>query len=70
MAARETARGQSPHARSGAVPGLPAGFIVGQALGFLQRGQVVALNSGYTSSGQPELTKAQLVRLAGIVAHR
>jgi len=69
-AARETARGQSPRARPPAVPGLPRGFIIGQQLGFVEGGQVVVLSSGYTNSGQPELTKAQLVRLAGIVAHR
>jgi hypothetical protein len=56
--------------RTRPLPGIPGGFVVGQRAGFLQRGQVVTLSAGYTTDGQPELTTAQLVGLAGVVARR
>jgi hypothetical protein len=68
--ARQTARGSSAAARPRSLPGVPGGFIVGQRVGFLRRGQVVSLSTGYTTAGQPELTAAQLIRLAGVVAGR
>ena len=68
--ARQTARGSSATARPRPLPGIPGGFVVGQHVGFVERGQVVSLSTGYTTAGQPELTTAQLVRLAGVVARR
>jgi hypothetical protein len=69
-AARKAARGQSPGARPRALPALPGGFVVGQQVGFPDRGQVVSLSTGYTNEGQPELNTSQLVRLAAMVARR
>jgi hypothetical protein len=69
-AARETARGQSRNAHPRPLPGIRGGFLIGQQAGFLDHGQVVVLNGGYTTAGQPELTTAQLVALAAVVAHQ
>jgi hypothetical protein len=67
-AARQAALAHGERPRP--VPGVSGGFVAGQHAGFLEHGQVVSLTSGYTSTGQPELTAAQLARLAGVVAQR
>jgi hypothetical protein len=70
VATRQSARGSGVGLRPQPLPGVRGGFIVGHQVGFPDRGQVVTLSAGYTTSGQPELTPSQLVRLAVVVARR
>lgn len=46
------------------------GFIASRELAFLRHGRLVTLNTGYTTSGQVQLTSTQLMRLASLIARR
>jgi hypothetical protein len=46
------------------------GYIASRELAFLRHGQLVTLSTGYTTSGQVQLTSTQLMRLASLLARR
>jgi hypothetical protein len=69
-AARAVAQGQTRGAHVRRIPGIRNSFVAGPQLAFLSRGRLFAIGTGYTSSGERELTSLQLVRLARLVASR
>jgi hypothetical protein len=66
-AARVAARGQGGPVRSVARLGAGA-FLAARTVAFLHQGQLVTLSAGYSTSGQLQLSRAQLLRLAKVVA--
>jgi hypothetical protein len=68
---RRTAASDLGPATVRSTPALGRGaFVARRVLAFARGGDVVQLQTGYSSTGQLQLTPAQLTRLAAIVARR